>query len=262
MITIGSVSVTAYIVEGRKPLGKLKLPEFRAISNVFTSVTLYGTFDKNLSSTKQFSGKRIGTASKSRIFRSILLDRPYFGRGLNIYGKVQWRFLGGMGNKDAMLNGQLDAVPINFGAKLSTASDGSLYTDLLFPQPAAQQIIDSGRKFYTIPMDPDAITNGYDFSRDMRVYPIKIKKGAYKVITEDSWARSAISTISCLDSMPDDVVQEIIRVMHTYRDKFGNYHAALKALPDNPYPVGTPNKWIHKGVDKAMKNLGIPIPKN
>ncbi|MBT4641782.1 MAG: hypothetical protein HN580_06510 [Deltaproteobacteria bacterium] len=239
---MGSSAVTAFIVEGRKPLTKLKLPQWSTIANVSTSVTVYGTFDKDLTSTRQFAGRNIGTGIKSTIFRSILRDRPYFGRGLNIYGDVKWNFLDDMGNKDAILNGKLDAVQLNFGARMAVASDGSFYTDLLFPQPAAQQIIDSGRKLYVIPLERDAIINGYDFSKDMIVHPIKIKKGAYRIFSEDAWATSAFNTLNCLDSMPDDVVEEIIRVMHTYRDKFANYHASFKALPENPYPVGTPKK--------------------
>ena len=60
--------------------------------------------------------------------------------------------------------------------------------------------------------------------------------------------------------MPDDVVQEIIRVRYEYAEELGKYHAALKMYPKNPYPIGVPEEWIHPGVKKAMQALNIPMP--
>jgi hypothetical protein len=60
--------------------------------------------------------------------------------------------------------------------------------------------------------------------------------------------------------MPDDVAIEIIRVRHEYRKELGKYHAMLKLLPETPYPIGTPKEYVHPGVIKAMKKLGLPIP--
>ena len=42
---------------------------------------------------------------------------------------------------------------------------------------------------------------------------------------------------------------------------FAKYHAALAFFPDTPYPLGSPAKYVHPGVIKAMKKLGYPIPK-
>jgi len=94
----------------------------------------------------------------------------------------------------------------------------------------------------------------------MLSYPILVKKGAVEGLDREIYFRLSVGTIAGDVSMPDNVLQEIIRVRHEYRKELGKYHATLKLLPDNPYPAGIPDKWVHPGVKKAMRNLNIPIP--
>ena len=62
-------------------------------------------------------------------------------------------------------------------------------------------------------------------------------------------------------ALPDDVVEEIVRVRQAHRKEFGKYHAMFKLLPMTAFPLGTPKKFAHPGVFKAMKKPGYPIPK-
>ena len=95
---------------------------------------------------------------------------------------------------------------------------------------------------------------------DMIAYPVLVKKGAFDGLDQDVWARLSPGIFMGHESMPDDVVREIIRVRHKYRAEMARYHAALAFFPQTPYPVGTPEKWVHPGVKKAMESLNIPMP--
>jgi hypothetical protein len=56
------------------------------------------------------------------------------------------------------------------------------------------------------------------------------------------------------------MVQELLRIRNEYREEFGKHQPMLKLLPGSPYPLGVPKKYVHPGVEKAMKKLGLPIP--
>ncbi|MBT4264361.1 MAG: hypothetical protein HOD85_09135 [Deltaproteobacteria bacterium] len=111
-----------------------------------------------------------------------------------------------------------------------------------------------------IPIEPDLMKRSYDFSKDIIVHPSLIKKGAVKGLKEDIWARAGFGLIHCDAGLPDDIVEEIVRVRHEHRKEFGKLHASLKLFPGTPYPIGSPGKYVHPGVIKAMNKLGYPIP--
>jgi TRAP transporter TAXI family solute receptor len=258
----GSGAIMGHVVEGRKPFDKIPIPEFVSLCAVPGYISLYGTFDPNIKTTRDLAGKRVGTGEKSRPFSGVLRDRPYFGKGLGIYDKIKWQPLGVAGSKDALLNGQIDAMLLNFIGRVEMADDGGLTCELMAPDPSTMQLMNSGRKLYLIPMDPEAIKKGYDFKKDIITHPILVKKGAVKGIDSDIYARGATGALAGLNSLPDDVLEEMIRVIYTHRDELGNYHASLKFFPKNPYPAGTPVEWIHPGVAKVLKNLNYPLPKH
>jgi TRAP-type uncharacterized transport system substrate-binding protein len=257
----GSGAFMGHVVEGRKPFDKIPIPEFVSLCAVPGYISIYGTFDPTIKTTRDLAGKRVGTAEKSRPFAGVLRDRPYFGKGLGIYDKIKWQPLGVAGSKDALLNGQIDAMLLNFIGRVEMSDDGELTCTLMAPDPATMQLMNSGRKLYLIPMDREAIINGYDFKKDIITHPILVKKGTIKGFDNDMYARGATGALVGLRSLPDDVLEEIIRVIYAYRDELGNYHASLKFFPKNPYPAGTPVEWVHPGMPQAFKNLNYPLPK-
>jgi len=259
-VTVSGPATLGHLTEGRPPFDKMPWPTARMLVSTGGLMDIYGTYDPNIRTLADFAGKRIGTMERARVFLGVFLDKPLFGRGLGIYDKIKWAPLGNVGCKDAFLNGKIDAVRLSYVGMINVAKDGTYVVPIMAPDGPTMQILSAGRKLYPIGYEPDVFRRAYDFSKDMIVHPALMKKGAFKNITEDTWGRAGFLGLQCDAGLPDDVVEEIVRVRHEYRKEFGKYHAMMKLFPLTPYPLGTPKKLAHQGVLKAMEKLGLPIP--
>ncbi|MBW1642862.1 MAG: hypothetical protein JRJ39_06855 [Deltaproteobacteria bacterium] len=255
-----AAAMMPFVIEGRKPLDMMPLPNMRSIISTPAYVGFYGTFDPNIKTLKDFSGKRVCTAERSRLFQGLLVDKPLFEKGVGNYDKIKWAMLGSIGCKDAMLNNKVDVVKLRFLGK-EAVEDGKFIVPKASPDPPTMELLSSGRKMYFIPVDAEYIKKGYNHSKDLVVYPHILKKGAYKGIEQDMEVNADIGNIAGDVTMPDDVIQEIVRVRYQHMEDFGKYHASLKLFPDSPYPLGSKKDEIHPGVFKAMEKLGLEIPK-
>lgn len=258
--TITSVGTLPFVVEGRKPFTKVNCPTARAGFSMPSFCTFFVTFDPNIRNLKDLEGKKVGIAEKSRPFQGSVAIGPYFKKGLKNWDKIKWQFLGASNSKDALLNNTIDAHYATFMGNVKVAADGSYFSEAMAPGPAVLELMNSGRKLYFIPWDPVVFRAAYDFSKDMIAHPILVKKGTIPGVESDIWGRLTTGIMMLDETLSDDVLEEIIRVRHEYRNELGKYHGTLKLLPENPYPIGTPDELVHPGVKKAMKNLGIPIP--
>jgi len=259
-ITVGGALTMDFVAEGRPPLDKLVLPNNRAIIDGPAAIGIYATFNSEIKSLKDMAGKKMGTVEPPRLFSGTLVEGPIF-EYLGINDKIDWQRIGTTASKDAMLNNKIDAMRLLFMGKLSVADDGSLYIPQIFPAPAGMELIGSGKKLYFLPIEKQWTDKGFDYSKDVYVLPCLIKKGAFKTVDKDFWAHVSPLTITSIAELPDDIVEEIIRVAHQHHAEFAKIHAMLGFMPENPYPVGAPQHLVHPGVLKAMKNLNLPVPK-
>ena len=259
-ITVGGALTMDFVAEGRPPLEKLALPNNRAIIDGPAGIGFYGTFNPEIKSLKDMAGKKMGAVERPRLFTGTLLEGPLF-QYLGINNKIDWQHIGTTASKDAMLNGNIDAMRLIFIGKLSVADDGSLYIPQMFPSPAGMELIGSGKKLNFLPIERQWTQEGFDYSKDVYALPCLIKKGSFKTVEHDFWAQVSPMTITSISALPDDIVEEIIRVAHQHHKEFGKIHAMLGFMPENPYPVGAPQHLVHPGVVKAMKKLNLPVPK-
>ena len=259
-LIVGGVGAVAHLQEGRWPFKKIPWPTTKTLVSTTALVGYYAAYDPDIKTLADFAGKRICTRERARVFLGMFLDQPLFRRGLGIYNKIHWATLGDVGCKDAFLNGKVDVTMMGFGGIIKVMEDGTYVIPAAAPSPPTMEIMSSGRKYHAIGFTPELIRKSYNPAKDMIVHPGLIKKGAFKGLKEDIWGRVGFGTIHCDDSLPDDIVEEIIRVRHEHRKDFGKYHASLKLLPLTPYPLGSPEKYVHSGVVKAMKKLGYKIP--
>lgn len=259
IVTSASASIMPWFIEGRPPFKKIPLPDSRALFSTSSWITVFLTFDKNIKSTRDFVGKKVGIPEKSRPFMSTLPLKPYFGKGLGIWKKVDWQYIGPMNSKDALLNDRIDVSVATFMGKAEKDADGNFVCRWAAPLPPEMEIMNSGRAFNVVPFDPKVVEKSYDFSKDMRLYPVLIKKGAIKGIDKDVWGLLANGLIRVALPLPRDVVKEVIRVRYKYRKELAKFHAALSFYPENPYPVGVPESWVNPGVKEAVEALGFKV---
>ena len=260
-IVVGGLSAVPHLQEGRWPFDKIPWPTTKTLVSTPALVGFYVTYDPQIKTLDDFVGKRVCTQERARVFLGLFLDKPLFDKGYGIYDKIKWAPLGDVGCKDAFLNGKVDVMTLIFGGIATLDENGKFIIPFIAPSPSALEVMSSGRKLYTISFDPEVFLKSYDFSKDISTHTALIKKGATRGIDHDIIGRAGFGLIHCDESLPDDIVEEIVRVRHEYRDEFGKYHAVMKLLPMTPYPIGSPKKYVHSGVVKAMKKLGYPIPK-
>ena len=259
-LAVGGIGSVPHLQEGRWPFKKTPWPMTKTLVSTAALVGFYGTFTPEIKTPADFAGKRVCTRERARVFLGVFLDKPLFGRGLGIYKQIKWSPLGDVGCKDAFLNGKVDVVPLGFGGIVKIAKNGTFVVPFMAPSAPTMEIMSSGRELHMISFDPDTIRRSYDFSKDIIVHPALVKKGATKGIKKDIWARAGFGLIHSDAGLPDDIVEEILRVRHEHRKEFGKYHASLKLMPDTPYPIGSPRKYVHPGVIKAMNKFGYAIP--
>lgn len=260
VISSSAVAVLPFTAYGWKPFEKYPIPHTKAFLAQPAFIFFFGTFDPNIKSLKDLEGKKVGIAEKSRPFTSILPLKPYFEKGLGIWDKVDWQYLGWVNSKDALLNNKIDAMYCEFQASLEQRPDGSLFTRLAAASPAVLELMNSGRQFYLVPFDPKTIKESFDFTKNMWMVPALMEKGAVGGVNRDLWGLTSPGLLRTDEEVPTEVIQEIYRVYLKRRHELGKYHNALKLLPENPYPVGTPEEFVHPGVEKALSNLGLTKP--
>jgi len=111
----------------------------------------------------------------------------------------------------------IDATKLWFAGRIEVDEDGSLYVAAIAPSPPIMELLSSGRKYYFLPIEAEWIKKGFDYSKDQEVLPALVKKGAMKGLEQDIPALVGPGVIQCDASLPDEVVEEIVRVRHEYR---------------------------------------------
>lgn len=151
VVCASSVLTIGHTSEGRFPFQKYPLPHTKAIFSSPSFIVLFSTFDPNMKSLKDLAGKKVGTSAKAQIFSGLLANQPYFEKGLGIWEKVNWQYLGAANSKDAMLNNKIDVHQSNFRGKIERQPDGTYICTKMAPATPTLQLANSGRKLYYIP---------------------------------------------------------------------------------------------------------------
>lgn len=255
-IFYGSINSMRFIKNGWAPLKKFALSGTRAFATILCRVNILVTFDKNIKSAKDLAGKRVAVATKAAVFNSTLKYIPYFKEGLGV--DVNWQFIGIGQGKDALLNGTVDATVATFMGKYEIGPDGkTLIIVDAAPDSTTLQLLASGRKLHLIPFDPKVLTSMYQGEGKMLLQPALLKAGAFKGIEKDAIGLNEFLYLLCDETMPDNIIMELMKVRYEQAEKFGDYHAMFKMQPKNPFPIGAPKELIHPAVYKAGKKLGF-----
>ncbi|NQU63051.1 MAG: hypothetical protein HQ517_02030, partial [SAR324 cluster bacterium] len=113
-VAASGVAAIAHLAEGRWPFKKFSWPTTKALISTGLMASLYGVYDEDIKSLADFSGKRVCTYERARVFFGLLSDKPLFGKGVGIFEEIDWAPLGLAGCKDAFMNGKVDVMPLTF----------------------------------------------------------------------------------------------------------------------------------------------------
>jgi len=218
VITPSESGLIKWLVEGWPPFQEAKMPNLRAVFSLPAVISLMVTFDPEIKEMKDMAGKKIGLAGKAQLFQTDFANRPYFDKqGLDIWDKIDWQYLGYINSKDALLNNKIDVNLVYFYGNLKIAADGTYICTRMDPDAPTLELMDAGRTLHYIGWDPDMIKKSYDPSKNMNLKPILIKKGALKGLNRDIWGKFSAGQAQTLAEMPDEMVEELIRVRHLKR---------------------------------------------
>lgn len=259
-IAVGGLAAVGFVAEGRAPFEKCPWPTTRTLVSNPAMVLTFGTFREDIPTLADLAGKQVGTAERSRPFAGMLINRALFGKGLGNYDRIQWAPLGFMGCKDALLNGTIDAAALGFVGRVDAAVNGHYTVAALVPTPATLMLLNAGRRLHFISMEKKWVDRGFDFKTDPIVHAGRVPGGVLPGYDGQMQVLVAFGLLHCDASLPGDIVAEIVRVRHVYRNRFARVHASLALMPGTPYPLGSPKAYVHPAVFKAMEKLGLPVP--
>ena len=256
-----SAALLGNVIKGKGPyLYDHPAENIKAICAGPGKISLFVTFDPKITHLTQLTGKHVGIAERMDFFQGEAEERPYFGKVMNIYKDVHWVPFGAKKNMNLLLKNKIDAMLCSFTGCVEMSDQGFLECSIIIPDPITRILLNSRKTINFIPFDPLTIKKAYDFRNNLILHPILIKNGAHSSIKKNIWARGNILVLVGPASIPDNVVEEIIRTIRTYKIKNSKIDKFSTLFPNNPYPFGVPNNnWIHPGIEKAIKNIGASV---
>ncbi len=226
-----------------KPLEAMK--DFRAVIVLGPTFNAWVALDDAIKTPKDFEGKRVGigllTQNEWGMHQRMLLDAwgitPKL-KSLDTLGPGQ--------NIAALLDGRTDVGTL-FGL---TSADGAI-TVITGPHRKMEA---SKRDWHYIQVPPEMIKNsGMPFN--VVEYPPNTLPNQPEKVT----FFGDLLMLSAHKSMPDELVEEFVRVFVEHADKIQQYHGFLKPLtPETLAHTAQENPdFFHTGSIKAFKKLGL-----
>lgn len=260
-VTQAMAPVLPYMIEGRWPFKKIPLTNLRTICGGLFMVNVFVTFDPDIKTPADLADKKVGFAERARVFQSILPNKPYFDKLYGGFDKVNWQYLGANNSKDALLNGSIDAAWLTMTAKVEINDQGQLVCTKAVPSPPLLELMSAGRPLHFVSENAAKIKSAYDPAKDFVLQPILVQKGSLKDIKHSFTARGMAMGLATFKSMPDDLVVDIVTTIFSNLDRLASYNQAFALYPKNPYPIGLDPQYAHPGLLKALKKMGMEIPK-
>ena len=197
-LVVSDPAASIFAYEGRPSLQDVKVPNWVGLYSLPAFVFTYVTFDPNIKTPEDFVGKKVGLTEKARVFSGVLANKLLFEKGLGIWDKVNWEWLGEIGSKNALLNNRIDVMQTAFVGKAKLAADGSgsyICTDIA-PTEVLLELLETGRDLYFIDTKPELVLKSFDIRTDYKLFPVLIKKEAHVSFKRDFWGRLGLGQMA------------------------------------------------------------------
>lgn len=233
---------------GTKPFYPEPLPvmkEFRTVLVLGLTFNVWVTMEESIQTPEDFAGRRVGigllTQNEWGMHQRMLLDTWGMTGGL-----ASLDTLGPGQNIDALLDGRTDVGTL-FGL---TSADGTI-TVVTGPH---RKLEASNRDWHYVQV-PAELTEQSDAPFRVVNYPPETLPNQPEALT----TFGDLLMLSAHESMPEDVVEEFVRVFVEHSEQIKQYHGFLKPLTNDTmaYLVEENPESFHPGSIKAFKKLGL-----
>jgi len=225
------------------PLKGLKvLAGTYAISESFVSL------NPNIKTPQDLIGKRFGNEVPTGMSHMFF---KWFLEEWGIKDKVKEVIVGdAAAKKDALINRTIDFTSLSFSADVVSGEPQ--------PTPAMLELMASSNIFW-VSIDK-AVAASLRQKTNLPIYTTHVKEielSGHKSPAYDGLSYS--QGFVCHEEMPDEVVEEICRILWEYADQFRDYHATGKFIrKETIVAQKCPESWYHPAAIKLYKSKGIP----
>jgi TRAP transporter TAXI family solute receptor len=238
--------------EAEKGLPPFKEPylDFRYIALTANINVFMVSADPEIRKVKDLVGKRVAVGSKGHSTEYTM--RLVLDNGYGVWDKLKVSYLSMGAVKDALLDGTIHA---GVAAAVVFEPGGDWKGN-----PACDELLTT-KKCYLISYDEDAIAKAREKSGYV-LYPLTMgpKKYGKTTVTEPVTGVAVATTWNVDKSMPDEYVQDIVKIMYEHADDFATYHVTGKTIKKTTLSaVPAPRERFHPAAIKFYEGHGLKV---
>jgi TRAP transporter TAXI family solute receptor len=208
--------------------------------------------DPNIKKIEDLVGKRVAVGSKGHSTEYTM--RLVLDHGYSIWNKLKPSYLSMGAVGDALVDGTIDAG-VAAAAVFEPGGDWK-------GNPACDQLLNI-KKCNLLSYDEKAIAKAREKS-GYELYPITMGPKEYgKTSVKEPCTGVVVATAWVVDkSMPDQYVQDLIKIIYEHADEFVKYHATGKAISKKTLStVSAPKNQFHPAAIKFYEERGLRVGK-
>ncbi len=218
----------------------------RAIALFNASLLFLATLDPNLKTPNDLIGKKVGVFPKGSASNEQWL--PIFEQGYGIdLEDIDWVYTPMGPGFDAFADGRVDATWLVVGPPPKYAPAGPLSKAL------------ATKDVYFIGFSPEAMK----LAEEASGYPVPgdwVPAGSINAEQPKLYAHLQYLSWWADLELDDDIVYEVTKTIYENVEKFGDYHAATKAMTkDNLAAIAVSEELFHPGAVRFYKEKGVKI---
>lgn len=235
-----------YLAVNGEPPFKSKLPSALLIANYNLGVVWLATFNPDIRTPQDLTGKRIALGRPPQILWTIE-PRLIIRHGWGIEKKINIETLGTKEAADALLNGHVDAAII--GGYVDPDSGKFL------PSPQTVELLASGRTLYHIPWGEKAVAD--TIATGVPIAPITVKPGSIEGLKAPVPAFFDAVAWMAYPEMDEELAYAVTKTIIDNVGAFAEYHSLGKLMSPKALTAGWSADRIHPGALRAYREAGL-----
>ncbi|MCG8559058.1 MAG: ABC transporter substrate-binding protein [Hyphomicrobiales bacterium] len=225
---------------------RIPVDNFRWIVTRSSNCIWFTTFDPDIKSIKDFSGKRVGLGRRSQTHWALFTTKAIeVGMGVT---DARLQYLGNHAGTDALLDGKVDVA-----VGLATITKDQ---KVVFPSGPVRKLAATGKTFFHIPIPNDATEK---VNKDLNA-PFVAHRMAANTLPNQPETLDCIGDFAFMAShrdFPDEIAYELTKVYLEIDDAAGKYLGGGKLYRRASMCIVPKGIQAHPASLKACKDFGI-----